>query len=190
MDYSNINDYETLYMIKEHDDYYLDLMFKKYYPLILKTASKYIELNKFINCDLNELIEEGNIALSKAIESFNEDYNVKFITYFTNILERRYISYFRSIKNIDKYLSRITIDEISYDIKYSTDEVEDALTLLNIKNIYLDILNNLSFTNSCIFELTYNGFRAEEISKLLDLSINNIRSRQYRIRKKAKEMAL
>ncbi len=190
MDYSNINDYETLYMIKEHDDYYLNLMFKKYYPLILKTASKYIELNKYIDCELSELIEEGNIILSKAIDTYNENYNVKFITYFTNLLERRYISYFRSLKNRKSRFGRATLEEVDYDIKYSTDEVEEALTILQLNNVYLNIKSNLSFTNSCIFELTYNGFKAEEISKLLDISINNIRSRQYRIRKKAKEMAL
>ena len=184
MDYKNVNDYEVIYMINEKNDYYLDLMFKKYYPLINKTADKYIEKYSYLNVDINDLIEEGNIVLNKSINSYNDFYNVKFITYFTNNLERYYITYFnRLIKK--KHFRNISLDEIGYDISVDSDE---CLQLLSVKETYIDFKYNLSFMDGCILELTCNGFKPIEISKLLDISIKSIRTRQYRIRKKAKEI--
>ena len=39
--YREINDYEMLYLICESDDNDYDIMFKKYYPLIIKLINKY-----------------------------------------------------------------------------------------------------------------------------------------------------
>ena len=189
MNYKNINDYETIYMIRENNDDYRKIMWDKYYPLIINMANKFKKYYKYVNVDMNDLIEEGNISLNKAIDSYNDKYNVKFITYFLNILKRKYISYFRKLITDNNHYNYTSMDEVNYNVKYSNDDTLDSLNNMIYKDIYFEIKDNLSFTNSCILELMHNGFNAMEIGTLLDLPINNVHSREYRIRKKAKEIA-
>ncbi len=188
MDYKNINDYETLYMIKENDDSYRQVMFNKYHPLIVSLANRFIKQYNYINVDINDLIAEGNLALNSAIDSYDERYNTKFYTYCMNIITRKYISYIKALIVKNSHYNYISLDEIDYDVKYNYDDTKDRLNMIMYKDLFLRIKNNLIFINSCIFELTCNGFNSIEISKLLDMSVNSIRSRQYRIRQKVKEM--
>ncbi len=190
MDYKNINDYETIYMIREHNDYYLDILLKKYMPLIKSTAHNFHERFSFLHTDYNELVEEGSLSFYKAVESYNDNHDVKFATYLKSVLDKRYVSYFRTLGARKNCIEYVDIDSISLDIKYSCNYVEEEMNLKELYDKCLKIKGNLGLIDSCIFELTYNGFKPLEISKLLDMSINNIRSRQYRIRKKLKEITL
>ena len=40
MEYKDVNDFEVLYMIKEKDDYYQELMYKKYSPISTAIAER------------------------------------------------------------------------------------------------------------------------------------------------------
>ena len=50
------------------------------------------------------------------------------------------------------------------------------------------IYTKLSFEDSCIFELRYNGFSYKEISELLDIPVSTIDGRLSKIRVKLKEI--
>ncbi len=189
MDYKNVNDYETIYMIRENDDDYRKIMLNKYYPLIISEATKFKNHYKYISVDMNDLIEEGTISLNTAIDSYDDRFNVKFSSYFIYILKRKYISYFRKLITNKNHYNYTSIDEVDYSIKYSNDDTLDSLNDMIYRDTYFEIKDSLSFTNSCILELMHNGFSALEIGKLLDLPISNVHSREYRIRKKAKEIA-
>ena len=161
MDYSNINDYETLYMIKEHDDYYLNLMFKKYYPLILKTASKYIELNKYIDCELSELIEEGNIILSKAIDTYiNKGYiditddDIKEIK---KIFNRQFTKGFLFHEENDKFTNPYRPNHMGIEIGKIIDYKNNKVTIklsdeLNIGDGIRILGNDIGLTVSTMFK--------------------------------------
>ena len=82
--YLGWNDYELIYLIKEGNELALNLMYHKYSNFIRIKAR---ELG-FRGFDLDDCIQEGLLLLTKAIKTFNNDYNKSFWSYFNLILKR------------------------------------------------------------------------------------------------------
>ena len=59
------NDNELLYLIAEKDDSALEIMFKKYTPLIRKRISEY----KMVGKNSEDYFQEGLMMLVKSIET-------------------------------------------------------------------------------------------------------------------------
>ena len=76
--YLGWNDYELIYLIKEGNELALNLMYHKYSNFIRIKAR---ELG-FRGFDLDDCIQEGLLLLTKAIKTFNNDYNKSFWSYF------------------------------------------------------------------------------------------------------------
>ena len=70
MDYKQVNDYEVIYMIKENDEEARNLLIRKYKPIINKISNKYISSVKPFGVEIDDLVQEGMIALNKAINTF------------------------------------------------------------------------------------------------------------------------
>ena len=81
------NDYELLYLIQEMDDEALDIMLKKYIPLI-KARIKAFRIKK---SSQEDFLQEGLLVLNKAIQRFNPDSKKTFTRYFDMILQRQFI---------------------------------------------------------------------------------------------------
>ena len=174
-----VNDNELIYLIKENDEYSMDLLFNKYQPIVYKICSTYfIKLKKY-GIEFNDLIQEGNYALYKASCTYNSYSNVKFYTYFCNCIRNHLNSYSRnlSVKKYSVLNNSCSLEDINYtnyyfDYDYSYDE-----------EYFIDIKNSFSFKNSIVFELRYNGFNYKEISRLLDLPLSTVDGRLCKIRK-------
>ena len=72
------NDYELLYLIHENSYEALRVMFQKYQKLIYSKIYKY----HFLDCFFDDLVQECNMVLYKAIMVFNDRYNKTFTKYF------------------------------------------------------------------------------------------------------------
>lgn len=70
---------EILKKYKQDKNVSIDIIMESYYRLVKSIALKYIDQG----VDLEDLIQEGNIGLLKAIEDFNPDKEVCFSTYAT-----------------------------------------------------------------------------------------------------------
>ena len=176
MNYKSINDYEVLYMIRENSEEAKDLMYEKYMPLVKNMASTFYKLNKNLGAEYEDYIQEGLIALNKAICTYNEKKNVLFFTYFNNIINKHFNAYIRSLK-----ANKHTILNQSVrcsDIFWNALEKENFdYDKIIVEEEFIEMKNLLDVELSCVFELFFNGFSRKEISKLLDIPIKAVYSR-------------
>lgn len=184
MDYKNINDYEQIYLIKENDDEAKDIMFKKYRPIVFGIATRYYQKMIHMGMDLDDIVQEGYIGLSNAINCFSEDNIACFYTFCTVCIERQIKAYCRKfLTNKGKFNnSLLSIDNDSLDNQVIY--IKEDETSLNNPDVYLASLydyiecihfkNSLEGLDSCVFELRCNGFKYKEISRLLDISCSRV----------------
>lgn len=188
MEYKKVNDYELMYMIRERDDVSFDIMFKKYSPVIKRIALKYYDFAKKRGSELEDLIQEGMIALNRGITSYDENSGVLFYTYACLCIERHIITYCR---NIDSYrhaaLNYSTDDAALFSIKDDSSFNYGSLVEDDIRDKFVYYKNLLDFKCSNVFELRYNGFSYKEISQLLDIPVSTVDGRLCKVRKILRE---
>lgn len=182
MDYKN--DYEIIYMIKENDDNARNIMFEKYMPIVKSIASNYYlaYLNK--GADYEDFLQEGMIALNKAINSYNENGGSLFYTYASLCLNRHLITYCRNLSCQKHYSLNTSVrddtDFLYNDFKNYVDEyIDEKISQIE----FTSIKNMFSLELSSVLELRYNGFCYWEISQLLDIPISKVDSSLSKIRR-------
>ena len=105
----------------------------------------------------------------------------------------------KSIESIESSVNKVTIydslkilnfsvrEESILNIKDDSLNPEDIVFGILLEEKFIYFKNLFDLTQSCIFELRYNGFSYKEISKLLDISLNVIDGSLYKIRKALRE---
>ena len=88
--YKEYNDYEILYMIGENDDDTFNLLYKKYYPLILKYSRKYEKTFKKFGYELDDIMQIGYISLYKAARKYKYYSENMFYTFLIKLLNNDY----------------------------------------------------------------------------------------------------
>ncbi|MBR2247762.1 MAG: sigma-70 family RNA polymerase sigma factor [Bacilli bacterium] len=187
MDYKNINDYEVLYMIKEKNDYAQGIMYNKYLPIIKNIAAKNSNFAKQRGAEYEDLVQEGYIGLSNAINSYKDNLNTLFYTYACLCIERQIGVFCRKLSSKrNEVLNNCCFDENifinQHNILDSSNPEVSSIDNENYNSI-IKIKNRFNLINSCIFELRYNGFTYKEISNLLDLSMSSVDGRLSKIRR-------
>ena len=193
MNYKDYNDYELLDYIAENNEDANNIMYKKYEPLIYKTAKRMYKYGKKVGLELNDLIQEGMLGLSKAIDTFDENGETMFYTYAKICIERKIISaVVVSSRNHQKVLNEsISIDAAFSDLEYAfkNDTSNPEKILINEEK-----LNELKAkANDCltdfelqVFDLKASGFNYKEIAELLDKEPKAIDNAIQRIKNKLK----
>lgn len=183
MEYKDVNDYEVIYMIRENNDDYREMMLKKYIPIINKLAAKYFDFAKKCGCEFDDLVQEGLIALNRSINSYNENEKVLFFTYATVCIERHLITYCRSI-SCNRYviLNESVNDDLLFYVKDENDYFQKIINNGTEMDKFIEYKNLFNFEQSSVFELRYNGFSYKEISCLLDIPISTVDGRLCKIR--------
>ena len=172
MNYKLYNDYELIYMIRENDEYSYDVLFQKYSPIIKRIAMDYYKTYSSYGYELDDFIQEGYVAFQKALTKYNPEKDVLFYTFIVLCLHRNLISFCHTISNDKKNISNsyfVPIDEtfISDGVNYE----EDYFLRLDRYRSIWNIVYDLSLESTCVFELRWNHFKFNEISKLLDLPV-------------------
>ena len=176
MKYKNVNDYEVIYMIRENDEDSEKLMYEKYSPLLYKYVNKYYSLVSH-RITYEDLVQETRIALDNAIKTFNENSDVLFYTYVSICIERHLLTYCRNVNSNKHYILNNSVLDEFIEEKYVNDM--SCLDILINNENFISMKNKLSFIDSNIFELKYNGFTYNEIAILLDISYRYL---MYRLR--------
>jgi len=196
--YEKYNDYELLNYISESNEEANNILFKKYEPLIKSLAKKMLNYMQNSGLELNDVIQEGMLGLSNAIEHFKECKEILFYTYAKTCIERKMIDLVISSRRLKHRPLNDSIPistpsedgekSIEYLIKDNTNEPEKLL--LNeeyekeLHEIAKKSLTNMEYQ---VFELKLNGFSYKEIAEILDMNSKSIDNALRRIRIKMKK---
>ena len=112
MNYKSYNDNELIYLIRENDDDSLDILFKKYRPIIISLCNYYYSRIKDRGADYNDLVQEANISLYQAYLKYDDKLGVIFYTFACSCIRNRLSAYTRTFFNKK---NNIINTSISYD---------------------------------------------------------------------------
>lgn len=196
MNYRDINDYELLYLVKDEDDHYKGVLFEKYYPVVRNLSYQYFYQYQSIIDEYDDLYQEGIIGLNYAIEKFDFQKDVSFYSYAILCIGSKLKDYIRKLKRNKNLIIKNAVSlslEIGEDIFLedivASDDTTYHFILSKEQNDFLIYFkNNLSMKESLVFELRYNGFTYDEISKLLEIKKPNIYSYVGQIKIKFKNL--
>lgn len=199
INYNDYNDNELLNYISEHNEDANEIMFKKYEPLIFLTAKKMQQNIKNTGLELGDLIQEGMLGLSNAIETFQESKNTLFYTYAKTCIERRIYSLLTSTKRLknkalNESISFDFIDDFGNESRLECllkDDSENPEHIL-LSDEYKDSLIDFSKKNFTdferqVFELKIDGFEYKEIATILNKDPKSVDNAIQRIKAKLKD---
>ena len=175
MNYKLYNDFELIYMIRENDDVSQNIIFDKYKPIIMNIANDYYPKYKKYGYEFDDFLQEATIGFQKALFSFDETRNNLFYTFAIICIQRRLLSFCRSLlSNKYKYtcVDNVAIEDVTcIDINNNIDNI---FAEKEMESIFKGIIFDLSWDEGLVFELRMNGFQYLEISQLLDIPFNKV----------------
>lgn len=194
MNYKDFNDFELLDYIYGQNEDANEILLYKYRPLIVNIAKKYQP--KDGSFDLNDLIQEGMLALNSAITNYNDSKNANFGTFAKLCIERRIVNYIRSFRR-DK--NKVLNEAISYNLeednsmdRYLADKSLEPLTMVtNLEDDKLlveQINKDLTKLEQDVFNLKLKGYDYKEIALKLDKTPKAIDNAIQRIKNKIKNI--
>lgn len=198
MDYKEYNDFELIDYIRENNEEANEIIFKKYEPLITSLAKKMHTNSSNCGIDINDLVQEGMLGLSNAINNFDQSKDVMFYTYAKTCIERKMISFVISAKRLKhKILNEsLSLEQADDDGNFNTleyllsdnkDNPEVLLMSIENQNEILKLTNDiLTDFEKQVFELKINDFDYKEIANILDRDAKSIDNALQRIRLKIK----
>ena len=110
MNYKDLNDYELVSYVMNSEEA-TDVLFEKYRPLIYSIAKKMYNENQNIGLELNDLVSEGMIGFSIALNTYNEHKDTLFFTYAKKCIESKM---YTLIKSSTRLKHQVLNSSISY----------------------------------------------------------------------------
>lgn len=200
MNYKEVNDYELVSYIRDNNEDASEILYDKYKPLIEKNARRLLKYCKYNGLEINDLIQEGMLGLSKAIECFSDSKEASFYTYAKTCIERRQLTAIIASQRQKHKLLNESISFEAYDDDTTNINTVDAMLVDNSYNpetLMYDYENSTEFVDKVnkiltnfemqVFELKISGFTYIEISEILDKSKKQIDNAIQRIKYKIKD---
>lgn len=171
------NDYELIYLIREHNEVALNLMLEKYVSLIYYYMSKFHIFKKF----QSEFFQEGRLAIWKAIKTYRDDCGV-FYPYLSVIMKRAFIHEMTYIGKCDVPVKNLDILLNEGIIPYNNNNDEDEPD----PNVYYDkgyaMLN--TDNDRLVYEAMYKkGLKCREIASIYNMDIKKVYNIAAKIKK-------
>lgn len=184
------NDYELVYLAQEGNEDAINSIYQKYKPIIVKKSKNAILYATHHGIEINDIMQEGYIALDEAIKSFSQDNEASFYTFATLCIDRQILNYLRKITGgrgkvlndaitIDDTLERVIGDKINLE---SSLIMEEQVKLLATK-----IRPFLTSFEKKVFDMMMNDDTFDEIAKSLNKDIKSIYNTFQRIKIKIKK---
>jgi RNA polymerase sporulation-specific sigma factor len=194
------NDYELLYLVSENNEDANEIFYKKYKPLIEIKASKVFPIIKNKGYELNDLIQEGMIGLSQALNDYKEQKDVTFYTFANVCIDRQILSF---VRNVNRQKHKVLNESISMDSSYdnngnplmnsiyddkNSNPEDDLVSLETSSELKEKIYQELNEKQKEVFDLRMQGFNLMEIASLLNISRKSVEGILSRIRIKIKNI--
>ncbi len=193
MKYREYNDFELLSFVCEQNEEANEILYEKYKPLITQISNIYNNRYGYLGIDINDLISEGMLGLSIALNTFDEVKDNTFYSYAKVCIERNINTFIKKIKGLKyKYLNESvsydnTNDDYSIENVISDNTYNPLYSMINDENIgevytYLkSILTDLEYK---VLRLKVDGLNYKEIASILNTNPKNIDNALYRIKDK------
>lgn len=187
MKYKDYNDYELIYMVRENDEEFKDLLFRKYAPIVGKLSLDFYNNYKNYGYEYEDFYQEAMLAFNNAIINYDDNKGTIFYTFLIVCVKRALLSYVRNISNAKKNIDNnmlVELDEFKLIDKNS--DIDSIYKDKELQDIIREFIYNPSFLieDTSILELRINGFTWNEISILLDLPSSSIYLKFNRLKRK------
>lgn len=190
------SDSELYYLVSENNEDAKDIFFEKYENIIKMKAVKYKNYAESLGYDFNDILQEGRLGFSNAINDFKEQKNVQFYTFANLCIDRQLASFIRNISrekhkvlnnsvsldatinSIGRPLKEVLLDDKNIDPEVSFIEAEEKAEL------FKKIEETLTTVEKDVFDLRVQGFSYKEISNLLGITPKAVDGAISRIKNK------
>lgn len=164
------NDNELLYLISQHNEYALELLLKKYKPMIKKRLSDFNIKSR----NYDDFYQECLIVFFKSVEKFREEKNGIFNLYLDYAIKNK-IKYL--IKKEQKYFYNVVLSD---DLEYVPDDKTQKGNILEEPKT--GILS--TFEKEIYDKFLKEGYKVMDISKSMNCNVKKIYNAISRIRTK------
>lgn len=162
----------------------VSLLISRYMKLVLKRAHFF----SGDYSDVEDLTQEGLLALYKAIESYDPERSPGFAAYADTCVSNRIKTVAAGFAKINSRVSHVENDSdaVSEDISPENIWVEKE----NASSINKAVLSVLSAKEAKVFGLYVSGMSYKEIAEQLDISEKSVDNAIFRIRKKLRALSV
>lgn len=195
-----INDSELVWHIRENaNDDAKDSLYEKYTPLIYKEIYRVKKRAMALGVELADLSQEAMLAFSYAINSFDEDADVKFVTYTTVVIRRKLANY---LNKFETKKNKTMVEAVSMDApvddenqsafvetmeeSVSTDPLRKMITNETLIEVNKAIKEKLSKNEKIVLQFDLDGKTIPEIVEMTGMSSKQIYNLIHRARSKLK----
>lgn len=185
-----------LMRLHERDDEATEDFYYKYERAIKYKAYKYKYYGSKIGLELADLVQEGYIGLSQAVEDYTPIYKASFYTFASICIEREIQNCVAAAsRKKHQYLNEsISIDATTMQGVAHIDLIdnrvqspdEEVMNRLQEHQDYMNIIESLTELERKIFVLKYNNYNYQEISEILNLELKVVDNALQRIKKKVR----
>ncbi|MGN1357888.1 MAG: sigma-70 family RNA polymerase sigma factor [Bacilli bacterium] len=185
------NDYELVSLAQEGNEEAIDIIYKKYKPIIVKKSKNAILYASHHGIDINDIMQEGYIGLDEAIKGFSQDDKATFYTFANLCIDREIVNYLRkTTRGKNKLLNEaVAIDEGLENVISDEMDIESSFILKdNEKKFMIEIYEELTKFEKEVFDLKIKGYNFEEIANILDRDVKSIYNTFHRIKQKSKKI--
>ena len=185
------NDYELVSLAQEGNEEAIDIIYKKYKPIIVKKSKNAILYASHHGIDINDIMQEGYIGLDEAIKGFSQDDKATFYTFANLCIDREIVNYLRkTTRGKNKLLNEaVAIDEGLENVISDDMDIESSFILKdNEKKFMTEIYEELTKFEKEVFDLKIKGYNFEEIANILDRDVKSIYNTFHRIKQKSKKI--
>ncbi len=191
--YDGITDNELLDKVSDNE-LATEALFEKYRPLITGIAKKIYYSSKVSGVEVSDLIQEGMVGFSIAINTYNEKEEASFYTFARMCIIRRILSSITAANTKKHQIlnESISVESISEDPStkenifsdYDSNPERLLITGENTKELIRNIEKELTNLECEVFELKTAGFNYKEIAEILEKDPKSVDNAISRIKTK------
>lgn len=198
MEYKDLNDYELVSYVMNNEEV-TDILFEKYRPLIYSIAKKSYNENINLGIDINDLISEGMVGFSIALNTYNEHKDTLFFTYAKKCIESKMISMIVAANRQKHRIlnSSISVNAIEEEFNLDLDKIigdkssnpeNIVIDNENVEEFIVNLKKELTDFEQQVFDLKKSGFSYKEIAQVLNISPKQVDNAIQRIKNKIKKI--
>lgn len=191
-----LSDSQLLFLIRESNEDAKDFLYEKYSPMIHKEINRVKNIAYTLGIDYADLSQEAMLGFSNAINYYNEDEPVKFLTFAILCVRRKLYNLFKKhTTNKNSFLKatlteRENEDNLSYIENLSDligyEPLNKMITEESIEETVRLIKEKLSDNEKKALLYNLEGKTVEETAKKMKMTSKQIYNLLYRARQKLK----